>query len=94
MVDPGAQRPPLLVAEALGNIVIPAELSAILVDRFWMVWEDGAALPSEKHLGQGIHSFLVHIFSGVDHIPGLERVTLVGVDPDIVVHLLHSLLSV
>ena len=64
MVDPGAQRPPLLVAEALGNIVIPAELSAILVDRFWMVWEDGAALPSEKHLGQGIHSFLVHIFRG------------------------------
>ena len=36
----------------------------------------------------------MQLSSGVDLIPVLERVTLVGVDPDGMVHLFHSLFSV
>ena len=87
-------RLPLLVAEALGTRAIPGELSAILVGRFQAVREEGAALPSDKRSGQGIHSFLVQLMLGVDHIPGLERVILVEVDPDVMVHLFYSLFFV
>ena len=52
------------------------------------------ALSLEESLGQGIHSFLDQIALGVELVPGLERVTLVGVESDGMVHLLHSLFSV
>ena len=78
-------------AEALGTGAIPAELSMILTARFQTVREDGAALSLEKRSIQGIHSFLTQIASTVDLIPGLERVNLFRVDPDGMVHLLHSL---
>ena len=70
---------------------IPDELSAIPTDRFWMVREDGSALSLEKCSGQWIHSFLAHLASGVDLIPSLEWVHLIGVNLDGMVHLLHSL---
>ena len=41
-----------------------------------------------------MHSFLAHLALGEVPVPGLEQVTLVGVDPDGRVHLMHSLLSV
>ena len=88
MVNLGPLRPPRLVSEALGIGAIPVELSAILADRFQTVCEDRVALPSDKLSGRGVYSFLVQIVLGVDHIPGLDWVTLVGVDPDRTVHLL------
>ena len=94
MVDPGGLRPPCSVAEDLGTGAIPAKLSAILAAHSQTVSKDGAALTAEKRSGQGIHSFLVQLESGVDPVPGLDRVTVVGVDPDGRVHLMHSLFYV
>ena len=76
--------------EALGTGAIPAELSMILTARFQTVRKDWAALFSEKRSGRGINSFLAQLASGVELIHGLERVTLVRVDLDGMVHLLHS----
>ena len=94
MVDLPPPRPPWLVAEALGNGIILAELSAILAARFRTFQKDGADLSLEKQSGQGIHSFLAQLASGVDPIPSLERVKLVGVYPDGMVLLMHLLFSV
>ena len=90
MAESPPPRPPRSVVEALGTGEIPGELSAILAGRFWTVRDDGTALTPEKQSVQGIHCFLA---SGV-HIPGLERVALIGVNTDGTVHILHSLLSV
>ena len=87
-------QPPRWVAEALGTGAIPGKLSAILSGRFRTVCEDGTALPLDKRSVRGLHSFLAQLALGVDHIPGLDRVNLLGVDPDGMVHLFHSLLSV
>ena len=81
------------MAEALGTGAIPGELSAILVGRFGAVHKDGKALTPEKRSGQGVPYLLVNIASGVDHIPNLEQVAVIGFDQDGTVHLLHSLLS-
>ena len=48
----------------------------------------------EERLGRVINSFLVQLASGVDLVPSLERVTMVGLDPYERVLLLHSLFSV
>ena len=45
-------------------------------------------------MGWGLHSFLLHLALGELPVPGLERVTLVGVDKDGRVHIMHSLFSV
>ena len=94
MVKPGLLRPPHLVAEALGTGAIPDELSAILTDRFRTVCEDRVALSLEKRSVQGIHELLAQLALGVDLTPGLKWMTLVGVNPDGMVHLLHSIFSV
>ena len=83
-----------MVAVALETGAIPDKFSAILVDFFGTVCKDGAALPSDNHSGWGIHSFLAQIELGVELFPGLERVTLFGVNPDGMVYILHSLFSV
>ena len=77
-----------------GDWINTGELSTIFAARFRTVREDGADLPTVKRSVRGIHYFLDKITLGVDHIPVLERVTLVGVDPDGMVHLLHSLFYV
>ena len=41
-----------------------------------------------------MHSFLAQLVSGVDPFPGLERVVVVGGDPDGRVHLMHLILFV
>ena len=94
MVESPPPRPPRLVVEALGTGEIPGELSAILAGRFRTVRKDGAALLSDKLSVRGINSFLEQVAPGVDRIHGLERVTLVGIEPDEMVHLFHSLFSV
>ena len=94
MVDPVPLRPPWSLVEALGTGAILDDISAILTASFRTVREDGAALYSEKLSDRGIHYFLAQLALRLDLIPILERVTLVGVDPDGMVHLLHSLLSI
>ena len=94
MVNPGAPCPPPLTEEALEIVEIPGELSLILASSFQMVCEDGAALTSGKRSGRGFHYFMDRLALGVDHIPCLEKVTLVGVDPYGMVHFLNSLFSV
>ena len=93
MIDPGSPRLPRSVAEALGTGAIPGDLSAILTGRFRTVRDYGTALNPDKHSGQGIQSLLEQLASGVDHIPGLERLDLIGVDQDRTVHILHLLFS-
>ena len=93
MVDLGLPRPPRSVAEALGTKAIPADLSIILALHSRTVREDGAACTLEVRLGQVIHSFLAELASEVDLVPGLERVTIAGLDPDGRVLLMHSILS-
>ena len=41
-----------------------------------------------------IHSFLAQLASGADLVPGLEQVTMVGIDPGGRVLLMHSIFSV
>ena len=94
MVNPVPAWKHWLVAEDLGTRAILSKLSTILTIRFRTISEDGADLPSDKRLGQGIHSFLAQLALVVDNIPGLDRVTLVVVDPDGMVNLLHSLFSI
>ena len=45
-------------------------------------------------MGRVIDSFLAELASGVVLVPGLERVTMVGIEPDRRVLLLKSLFSV
>ena len=47
-----------------------------------------------KRYGHGLHSFLSHLASGVDPVPGFDQVTLLQLYPEGMVHLLHVLLSV
>ena len=77
----------------MGTGEIPAELAATLAAHSLTACEFGAALTPAKRSGRGIHSFLAHLKSGVDPVPGLDRVTVVRVDPDRRVHLMHSLFS-
>ena len=94
MVDPGLPQTPQLVVEALGTRAIPAELSAILAAHYRTVCTDGMSCTPEERSVRGQHSFLAHLKLGEVLVPGLERVTLVGVNPYRRVHLMHSLFSV
>ena len=103
-LQPYPARPPLLtqvpyvrlswLAETLGTGAIPGELFAILTACFRAVCKYGAALPSDKRFFRVIRSFVAQLVPGVALIPGLDRVTLLGVDPEGMVHLFHSLFSV
>ena len=59
-----------------------------------MTKEEGGTLSLEKRSVQVVHSFLAHLVSGVDLVPGFEQVGLLQVSPDVVVHVLHSMFSV
>ena len=94
MVDPGLLRLPRSVAEVLGTGSIPAELAAILAEHSRTVRKDGTARTPEKRTARGLHDFLSNLALGKVPVPGLEKVTLVGVDEDGRVHLMHLLFSV
>ena len=78
----------------LGTGFIPAELAAILAEQYRTVRKDGSARTPEERTGRVLHAFLSHLALGEVPVPGLDRVTLVGVDEDRRVHLMHSLFSV
>ena len=97
MVDLDPPPPPRLVEEVLGTVQLPNNLVVALSDRPRVKKEDGGKLSPEKRSGQVVHSFLAHLAhlaSGADPIPGFERVRLLQVDPDGLVHVLHSMFSV
>ena len=94
MVNPGLPRSPQTVAEMLATGSIPAELAAILAEHSRTVRKDGMVRTLEERTGWGLHAFLSHIALGEVPVPGLEKVTLVGVDKDRWVHLMHSLFSI
>ena len=54
----------------------------------------GGALTTERRTVRGLYSFLSHLVSGVDPVPGFERICLIWVDPDRMLHLMHLLFSV
>ena len=88
----GAQdppRPPWLMVKVLVTVQIPDELVGALLDQFLVTEEEGGVLLSELRSGRGLHAFSWHLSSGVDPAPGLERLTLLGVDRYGMVHILH-----
>ena len=89
MVDPDPPRAPWSVAEALVTSAILINISVILTGHFWTICDSGAVLTPDKRSGRGICYLLVHILSEVDHIPSLERVSLIEDDQGRTVHLLH-----
>ena len=94
MVNPGPPWLPRLVAEDLGTCAILVNLSTTLTGRFRTMRKDGMTLTPDKRSGQGIHSLLVQIASGTDHIPDLYWVYLIGFEQDRTVHLLQCTFSI
>ena len=94
MADTYLTRLPRSVAEVLGTGLIPAELAAILAEHPWTVRKDDSACTPEERTGQVLPAFLSHLALGEVPVPDLEKVTVVGVDEDGRVHLMHSLFSV
>ena len=78
----------------LGTSQFPKNVARALLVWFHLKRGDGGPLSTEKRSGRGIHSFLGHIASGVDTVPGFERVACLQVEPGRTVHLLHLLFSV
>ena len=89
MVNTGLPRSPRLVLETLGTGTIPADLAVILVAHSQTVSKDGTACTPEECMGRGLHSFLSHLALGEVPFPGLEHVTIVGIDKDGRVRLMH-----
>ena len=94
MADTRLTRSPRSVAEVLGTGSILDELASILAEHSRTVRKDGSARTPEERTGQVLHVFLSHLVLGEVPVPGVEKVTLVGVDEDGRVHLMHSLFSV
>ena len=94
MADSRLTRSPRSVAELLGTGSIPAELAAILAEHSRTVRKDGSARTLEERTGLGLHDFLSLLAVREVPVPGLDKVTLVGVNEDGRVHLMHSLFSV
>ena len=87
-------RWPMSVPEVLGTGLIPSELVAILTEHSRIVRKDGSVRIPEERTSWGLHVFLSHLALGEVPVLGLEKVTLVGVDEDGRVHLMHLLFSV
>ena len=51
-------------------------------------------LLTERRSRRPLHAFLSHLASWPDSVPGIEQLTLLGVDQDGKVHLMHMLFSV
>ena len=94
MVNLDPPPPPRSVGEVLGTGQLPDNLVAALSDRFRVTKEDDRPLSPEKRYGRGVHYFLANLASRVDPVPGFDRVGLLQVNPDGMVHILHSMFSV
>ena len=94
MVKLDPHPPPWSVEEVLGTARLPGSLVAALSAWLQVRKEDGGPLSPEKRSGQGMHSFLSHLASRVEPVPGFERLALFLVNLDGTVHLLQSLFFV
>ena len=68
---------------------LPDKLVRALSAWFKVTWKDGGPLLSKIRSGRGLHALIRHLASRVDPIPGLNHPTLLGVNPDGTVHILH-----
>ena len=73
---------------------LPEELAVVLSSRFGVLEEDSGALWTERRSRRLLHALLGRPDSCPDHRPNFERLTLLGVDRDGMVHLIKSLFSV
>ena len=89
MVDLNPPRPPWLVVEDLGTGQLPEELVEARLGWFQDTKEDCGMLLAEWHKGRGVLAFLIHLASRVDPVSGFSRITLLGVDWDGMVKILH-----
>ena len=87
--SPDPLCPPRLVGEVLGTVRIPDELVDALLAWFRVTWDDGGLLSAEIRSGRGLHALLRHITSGVEPVSGLERLALLGIYPDVTVHIMY-----
>ena len=94
MVDVVSPRPPQLVEEVMVSGTLPEELAVVLSSRFGVLEEDSGALWTERRSRRLLHALLGRPDSCPDHRPNFERLTLLGVDRDGMVHLIKSLFSV
>ena len=91
---PGPPRPPQLVGEVLGTGQLPDNLVEDLLDWFQFAGEEGGSLSTELSSGRWLHAFLGNLYSRVDPSSVLERLSLLGVDRDRTVDVLHLFFSV
>ena len=94
MVTPSPFHPPRLVGEAPELIRLPDDLIEALSYRFQSRIKEGGYLNAKRRTGQGFHSFLSHLASDIDPIPGSEQICLLVVDQDGTVNLTHLLFYV
>ena len=94
MVDPNPPRMIPSVGEVLRTVRLPDELVEALLGRFQTIQEEGGQPTTERRTGRSLHSFLSHLASWFEPVLGLERLSLLEVDQDLTVHLLHLLFSV
>ena len=94
----GATDPPWL-PQVVGEVLRTGHISEALVgaisDWFWVTREEGGgAFLLELWSGRGLHAFPSYLASRVDRVPGLERLSLLGVNLEGTVHLLYSFFSI
>ena len=89
MGAPDLPWPPWSVGEVLMTGRLPGNLTGAMSDRLRFTREDRGPLSSEWCDGRGLYAFLGHLSSRVDSVPGLERLSLMGVERDGTVNLLH-----
>ena len=90
-------KPPLmprLVGEVLRTSRLPKKLAGNMLDRFWVTREDEGTLLSELRSGWGLYTLLGHIASKIYPIPGMENLSLMGIELDRMLHILHHLFYV
>ena len=91
---PDPPRPPGSAGKVLGTRLLPNYLIRTLSDRFQVTREGGGGISLELRAGRGLHTFLGHLASRVDPVLGLDHLTLLGVNWDGTVYLLHPFFSV
>ena len=94
MFHPEPPRPPQLVREVLRPGRLPNKLVEALLYLLHVTKEGGGILSMEWHTGRGLHDFLGNLASRADPVPGFYGITLLGIDWDVTVNLLHYFLSI
>ena len=94
MDNPGRRRPPWLVAEVLGTSQLPDSFVRDLSARCRLTGPNGEPLSTNLLKARGIHAFLELLTAEAAPVPGLAKLTLLGMYRDGRAHIFHSLFSV